>query len=299
MKLSKHTTKVTGWVAGATLLVLVATVAVTQVRKNADQPTPTPVEQAAGTANEEDSVEIIGTPTNDDPWKEIEKLANAYYDKQGISYKGTIKVIDDNDNTEKVIEEQEFEYSILDKNYHYRLANMEFVHKKNYLLAVDHTNKIITMSPHGEVGKGNKLFDLRTFKKLLTQQKADVRVTQYNDEKIITVDNISDPDIQGYRIHYSPKTYKVHKMLIGMLRLSPLELDEEATDMETQPVETTGEDGLTEYYYYLEVNFSSIKPMGISIKDFKPERKFFELQDGKTVLATAFKDYQLQNNLEP
>lgn len=298
MKLSKHIVKITGCIAGVIILVLITTIAVTQVRKNNHEKVEAPVEQVSVT-NEEDSVEIIGTPTNDDPWKEIEKLANAYYDKQGISYRGTIKVIDDNDNTEKVIEEQDFEYSILDKNYHYRLGSMEFVNKKNYLLAVDHANKIITMSSQIEAGKESKLFDLRTFKNLLTKQKANVRVTQYNDEKIITVDNISDPDIQGYRIYYSPQTYRVHKMLIGMLRLSPLEQKEEVADQEIQEENTTSEAGLTEYYYYLEVNFTSIKSMGISSKDFNPERKFFELQDGRTVIAPAFKDYQLQNNIEP
>lgn len=298
MKLSKHTTKAAGWIAGVTILVLIATVAVTQVRKSDFRKAASP-DQQVNVANEEDSVEIIGTPTNDDPWKEIEKLANAYYDKQGISYRGTIKVIDDNDNAEKVIEEQDFEYSILDKNYHYRLGSMEFVNKKNYLLAVDHANKIITMSSQVEAGKESKLFDLRTFKNLLTKQKANVRVTQYNDEKIITIDNISDPDIQGYRIYYSPQTYRVHKMLIGMLRLSPLEEEKDVTDQETQEEDTTSEAGLTEYYYYLEVNFTSIKSMGISSKDFNPERKFFELQEGRTVVAPAFKDYRLQNNLEP
>ena len=297
MKLSKHTTKVTGWIAGVIILVLITTVAVTQVRKNSPEKIEAPVEQVNVTS-EADIVEIIGTPTNDDPWKEIEKLANAYYDKQGISYRGTIKVIDDNDNTEKVIEEQDFEYSILDKNYHYRLGSMEFVNKKNYLLAVDHTNKIITMSSQVQAGKESKLFDLRTFKNLLTKQKANIRVTQYNDEKIITIDNISDPDIQGYRIYYSPQTYRVHKMLIGMLRLSPLEEEKEVVGQEVQE-ENASDGSITEYYYYLEVNFTSIKSMGISSKEFNPERKFFELQDGRTVIAPAFKDYQLQNNIEP
>jgi hypothetical protein len=306
MQTGKMMLKLCSWALGIGALVLIYTVAVTQnQKKNAPQKnTPLAIKDSA--QQDEDSVEIIGTPTGDDPWKEVTKLVDAYYSKTGMEYKGSIKVIDDNGDKEKVIEEQPFEYTILNNDYYYRLAHMEVVNKKNFLLAVDNDNKTISMAKNAVMHKTNKAFDIRAFKKVMEKGKAHALVTRDGDEKILTIDNIGDPDIQGYRIYYSPQTYRVHKMLIGMVRLSPLEDENEEQDEEkanhatAAPEQNAGdEETITNYYYYLEVLFEKVQPLALKEKDFNPENKFLQVQNGSVVLAPAFKEYQLLNTIEP
>ena len=138
---------------------MICSVAVTQIQNN-KKPDPKALSvQIDSIFRNEDSVEIVGTPTGDDPWKEVSKLVNAYYQPGGIEYKGIIKVIDDNGDTEKVVEEQPFEYTILNTEYYYRLAEMEVVNKQNLLLAVDNTNKTISLSRNVALLKNKKVFD--------------------------------------------------------------------------------------------------------------------------------------------
>jgi hypothetical protein len=134
--------------------------------------------------------------------------------------------------------------------------------------------------------------------------KAHALVTRDGDEKILTIDNIGDPDIQGYRIYYSPQTYRIHKMLIGMARLSPLEneSDNENEDEEEKnktPATAGNEAEVTTYYYYLEVLFTQVQPLTLKEKDFNPENKFIKVQNGNITLAPALKEYQLLNTIEP
>src|SRR5688572_4650849 len=140
---------------------------------------PKPASEIGNQNMEQDQVEDIGTPTNDDPWNEMDKLVAAYYNKQGVSFKGLIKLIDDNGENEKVIEEQNFEYSVLGKNLYYRLGNMEFVSKPDIVLVADHTNKFISVSivtPMNDITKN--IFDITEFKKLMEGRKAEAKVTQ-------------------------------------------------------------------------------------------------------------------------
>ena len=307
MQTGKLILKLCGWVAGIGILVLIYTVAVTQNQKNAP-PQNKPLAVSDTTLQNEDSVEIVGTPTGDDPWKEVSKLVDAYYVKTGIAYKGSIKVIDDNQDKEKVIEEQPFEYTILKNDYYYRLAYMEVVNKKDLLMAVDHENKTVSIAKNSVLHKTNKPFDIRSFKKIMEKGKAHALVTRDGDEKILTIDNIGDPDIQGYRIYYSPQTYRIRKMLIGMARLSPLE-DESDNENEgeeeknntpaTAPQSAGDETEVPTYYYYLEVLFTQVQPLTLKEKDFNPENKFIRVQNGNITLAPALKEYQLLNTIEP
>jgi hypothetical protein len=316
---------------GLTTLVLLCTVAVTQYQKHKDLSglvndangpdrsgldscaTFTPVSQTKrGTAyartGDNDSVEVIGTPTGDDPWQEVSKLVAAYYQKTGMEYKGTVKVIDDNGDTSKVVEEQPFEYTILNNdNYYYRLAHIEMVNKKNFLLAVDNESKTISISGKVVHRKNARPFDIRDFKKILEKGKAHALVTMSGDEKILTIDNIPDPDIQGYRIWYSPTSYRVHKMLIGMARLSPLDddkadgqsNDDAAKNNKTNQPPATGSDEINTWYYYLEVSYTQVQPLALSVKDFNPENKFIQVHDRQLTLSPAYKQYQLLNTIEP
>lgn len=301
MQSGKKILKLCSWVAGIGALVLIYSVAVTQnqkkntAKKNMHQVVSDSAQQ------DSDSVEIVGTPTGDDPWKEVAKLVDAYYLKSGIEYKGIIKVIDDNGEKEKVVEEQPFEYSILNTDYYYRLAHMEVVNKKNLLLAVDNENKTVHIAKSALINKTNKAFDIRAFKNVMEKGKAHALVTRDGKDKILTIDNIGDADIQGYRIYYSPETYRIHKMLIGMARLSPLEDEDENEngDEEKENVNKSDEEEITSYYYYLEVLFTQVQPLALHKKDFNPENKFIQVLNGGITLTPAFKEYQLLNTIEP
>lgn len=300
MKTGSRILKLGGWIAGVGALVLICSVAVTQNQKKSRAEKSKPVVAVDSILQVEDSVEIIGTPTGDDPWKEISKLVNAYYQQGGIEYKGIIKVIDDNGDKEKVIEVQPFEYTILDNDYYYRLAHMEVVNKKNMLVAIDNENKTISIAKNAPMHKTNKMFDLRAFRKVMEKGKAHALVTRVGDEKVLTIDNINDADIQGYRIYYSPQTYRVHKMLIGMVRLSPLEDETEINDEEAKPANNADDDEQIEtYYYYLEISFSQVQPLTLKGNDFNPEQKFIRYSQDTLALAPAYKEYQLLNTIEP
>ena len=257
---------------------------------------------------EKEPVEDTGIITGDDPWKEMDKLVSAYYNKQGISYKGQVKLIDDNGNKEKIIEEHKFEYSTLGQNMYYQLDNMEFVNKPGLILIADHDNKFISVSNQDRPGiEQQKLFDIGEFKKLMEKTNAKAKVTQLGDQKILTIENIADPQIQGYRIYYNPDSYQVSKMLIGMLRLSPLTDDEggieEAPDASTNKIndqennsEEPAEDEIETYTYYLEIIYDEMKVLNVSEKTFRPESKFIIKKDNKIELMPAFSKYQFINN---
>jgi hypothetical protein len=257
---------------------------------------------------EKEPVEDTGIITGDDPWKEMDKLVSAYYNKQGISYKGLVKLIDDNGNKEKIIEEHKFEYSTLGQNMYYQLDNMEFVNKPGLILIADHDNKFISVSNQDRpVNEQQKLFDIGEFKKLMEKTNAKAKVTQLGDQKILTIENITDPQIQGYRIYYDPVTYQVSKMLIGMLRLSPLTDDEggieETPGAVTNKInnkenisEEPAEDEIETYTYYLEIIYDEMKVLNISEKTFRLESKFIIKKDNKIELMPAFSKYQFINN---
>ncbi|WP_207516015.1 hypothetical protein [Longitalea luteola] len=290
--------KLGSWIAGVSVLMLIYSIAVTQdqAKNRIDRNRPTI--SADSLSQEEDSVEMVGTPTDDDPWKEVAKLVNAYYQKGGVEYKGFIKVIDDNGNEEKVMEEHPFEYTIFNTDYYYHLATMEVVKKKDLLLAVDNEKKTISIARNAVVPKGNKVFDMRAFKKVMEKGKAHALVTRLGDEKVLTIDNINDPDIQGYRIYYSPQTYRVHRMLIGMARLNPLEDESQKEDKEL--ANTANEEAeIDTYYYYLEILFKEVEPLSLQAKDFSPEKRFMQLNQDSITLTPAYKDYELLNPLEP
>ena len=259
---------------------------------------------------EEEPTEDIGILTSDDPWKEIDKLVAAYYNKEGVSYKGAVRLIDDNGDQEKIIEENKFEYLTVGRNMYYRLGNMEFISKTDLLLVADHNNKFISVSQQNpRSDKTNKLFNIGEFKKLMEQSKAEAKVTQLGDQKILTIEKITDPQIQGYRIYYDPQTYKVTKMLIGMLRLSPLSDDEggideipwdsdNKTEENINDSEEGNENEIETYTYYLEIIYDEMKVLNISEKTFHPENKFIVISENKIQLMPVFSKYQLISNGE-
>jgi len=165
---------------------------------------------------------------------------------------------------------------------------------KNYLVAVDHINRTIAVSPQQATEKPNKLFDIQEFKKIMLKQKVNARITQSGEEKILTIDNITDPNIQGYRIYYSPVTYRIHKMLIGMARQNQLEENDD-DDKPGKKLQGNNDDdeGVEEYYYYLQVEYNSVQTLSLNTESFNPENKFIKIHDGKIELMPAFSNYQL------
>ena len=252
----------------------------------------------------DEQADDIGTPTDDDPFTEMDKLVAAYYNQQGSSFTGIVKLIDDNGTKEKVIEEHPFEYTVLNEEFYYSLDKMEVVQKKDMLLVVDNANKLISMSSiiHSP-GKAKKLFDISEFKKLMVERKADAKVTQLGSEKILTIENIQDPQVQGYRIYYDPQTFLIKKMLIGMLRLTPLEEvnedgiekipDEKTEKPETDNGDVVAESEIDTYTYYMEVIYNETKTLNIKEEAFNPENKFVRINGKKTELTTQYKNYQL------
>jgi hypothetical protein len=177
---------------------------------------------------------------------------------------------------------------------------MEVVNKKNMLVAIDNENKTISIAKNVVMHTNNKMFDLRAFKKIMEKGKAHALVTQVGNEKVLTIDNINDPDIQGYRIYYSPETYRVSKMLIGMARLTPLEDENEEQGEKVEPAAEAGNaEQIDPYYYYLEVLFTQVQPLTLQANDFNPEQKFIRYSQDTLGLAPAYKDYQLLNTIEP
>lgn len=251
----------------------------------------------------EEQTDNIGVLTDDDPFTEMDKLVASYYDKGGAFYKGIVKLIDDNGEQEKILEEYSFEYSVFNEAFHYSLDKMEVVQKKDMLLVVDNTNQIVSVSSiaGAATDKTKKLFDLSEFKKLMAERKAEAKVTQLGNEKILTIENIQDPQVQGYRIYYNPSTFIINKMLIGMVRLSSLEEGDTETDSGVNAIEkkaTENDDdniaeGLDTYTYYLEIIYKETKVLHIKEDAYAPENKFIKNNGKSIVLAVPYKNYQL------
>jgi hypothetical protein len=238
-------------------------------------------------------VEKPGVPTGDDPWKEMDKLISSYYNEKGVMFKGTLKVIDDNEETEKIIENHNFEYASLNGEFYYSITGIEVVRKRDLVLVADHANKVVAISNAIEpAGRKNSFFDISEFKKIMEETKAVAEVTQEGDKKILTIDNIADPMIQGYRIYYDPVTYRIEKMLIGMVRLYSVG-NETANVTAEEEVE---EEGLETFTYYMEILYKEANVLELKNGGFRPEAKFIHKTGNTMQLTSAFKSYQLVNS---
>lgn len=299
--------KVAVVVVALTLLVLMYSYA-QQFRSGMDKKNTADTEEQAI-----DEEEYIGLPTGDDPWVEMDKLVSAYYNKQGVAYKGSVKLIDDNGEQEKIIEEHPFEYSFSNSSFHYSLDSMEIISGKDYTVAVDHRSHLVTVSKarnFKERSGSAKLFDIEEFRKLMQAQHARAEVTQTESEKVLTIDSIQHPQIQGYRIYYDPQTHTINKMLIGMIRLSPLVEEaqfsdeqentlqnRESVNEQTEEELTGDETEIDGYSYYLEINYKETRLL--SKNDFKPSLKFIAINNKSIKLQPAYSSYQLILMSEP
>ena len=236
---------------------------------------------------------------NDDAWVEIEKVLVNYVSKQGVTYTGKVKLTDNTDEHERVLEEMDFECTLVDENSYCRLGLMEMVNKDDLLLSVDHSSKTVLVSQEKHSKTSNQVFNIELFRKVLKEKDATVKVSKLENQKIVTIDNIADPSVQGYRIYYDPISYRIHKVEMGMVRFEPLSPDQETvnTNTEKDGSQTSATDvsssELETYTYFLEVTFTDIKQLALNKKDFRPEAKFIQ-PDGNTIsLTPAYQEYTL------
>lgn len=238
------------------------------------------------------------TPTNDDPWKEIEKVVGAYSNGGGVDYRGSMRLLDESGEKEKMLEQMSFEYSLLGDEYYYRMGEFECVGKRDFIMTVDNQAKSITVVPtrlKANSSKQNSLFDPTAFRKILEERSAMVKVTQQGDLKIITVDSIQDPKVQGYRIYYNPTTYKVKKMEIGMVRLNSVDDGEDVNqNLQQSPDDDTPGDASL-FTYFLEINYDESRLLSVTKEDFHPESKFIKISQNNIQLTPAYSNYSLTN----
>jgi hypothetical protein len=239
---------------------------------------------------EEGEDEDRGTPTGDDPFAELDKLVGTYYKGGQILLKGTVRLIDDNYEEDKLIGEYPFTYQYSSGDFYYSLDSMEFIRQQEKLLVVDHRAKSITLSSAGGARNIPGLFNIDDFRALIKAQKATAEVTQTGNLKMLTLENIQDPQIQGYRIYYDPSTYAIKKILIGMVRPGPLEESDNA-----KKDDTAGEAGTVyAYSYYMEINYNSHEQPG-SKTGFNPLARFVAGEGEAFILRPAYASYELHD----
>jgi hypothetical protein len=153
-----------------------------------------------------------------------------------------------------------------------------------------------------QISKG--FFDIKEFKKWMNGQKVHAEITQLGAEKILTIDSIQNPQIQGYQIYYDPVSYKINKMIVGMMRLSPLDDDaaevtpqknDEMQEKDTQDLELST---INAYTYYLEIIYQESHPLTLLDGKFRPSAKILKINKDVVELQSAYKDYQLINMME-
>jgi hypothetical protein len=209
-----------------------------------------------------------------------------------VEYKGSVKLFDANGDKEKLLEQKDFEYTYFDNDYSYSFGPLQVVNKKDFVLIVNHDDKIISVSSkaHRKV-KSKNILDLSAFKDMLEQQHANARVTKLGNEKVLTIDSIQDADIQAYQIFYSPEDHKIHKMVIGMIRLNSLDGGNEGQ----QEIASGSDEG---YSYFMEINYAQARRLLLKDGEFRPETKFVVMEGKKVRLTNEFSKYTLFNSEE-
>ncbi|HEV7782328.1 MAG TPA: hypothetical protein VGO58_13735 [Chitinophagaceae bacterium] len=240
----------------------------------------------------------IGIATNDDPWKEMEKLVEGYYGgEQQVFYSGTMKLFDDNEEKQKVLEEHAFDYSFFRGQYYYKLGEIECVAKDGFILMVNHGDRTMSLAPVLQsTAKQESILDMKKFREMMEAGKATAKVTQNGADKIITVNNVQDPAVQGYQVFYDPASYRIRKIVIGMIRFEPLDAVTENANAASVKEETElDEMEIAGYSYVLEILYEKTSLIPTGKNDFNPENKFIRIDGDHYRPVEAYKNYQLAN----
>jgi hypothetical protein len=241
--------------------------------------------------------------SEEDPWSEIEHLVSSYYHEGGVHYKGAMKLVDGNREDERIMEELKFDFTVVDNQFYCILGNFEYIQKDDLVLVVDHSLKEIAIANQPlQRNHQQFFFDPLEFKNILSQKGAIAKVSKSGADRVLTVDSIQDQSVQGYRIYYSPDTYRIKKIEIGMTKYSSLEGEQGSSDQAmNMDLENSGQvedDTIKIYTYFLEISYAEAELLSLKKGEFAPEAKFI-IRDDKTIqLVPAYKDYSLSNPVE-
>lgn len=258
---------------------------------------------------DQDTVEE-GELTNDDPFVEMNNIAMVYTEKKYISLSGDIRLYDE-ENEDKLIEKENFAYTVNGgRNYSCEIGKTSIISDDNLNLFVDHENKLISLSPQQIQGQAAYLFNIDTLKSIAKKEGATMAVRKLNDEKILVV-NGGTGEVQGYRLYYSPGTFKINRVVMLIATVNNYGAEQEENDGETasgKENETTGDKsetattdtslidgndlGINLYTYRMEITYRSTV-MTDPKPDYHPSRQFISVINKRVELAQSFRDYEI------
>ena len=235
---------------------------------------------------------------DEDPWNDLQQIVHALQSRDGITYSGTILLVDETGENRKLIEKSPFTYTVFNDAFYYSLGGVEVISKEHFTLLVDHGSKTIALTKKMHAEK-TAPFNVDAFQKLLDQRESTIRLAQLDTERILTIDHIMDPVIQGYRVYYNPRTYRVRKIEIGMASLSAISNEkEEHLDVGSDQINTASDEGgdaIKTYTYYLEIEYKDISKWQGKKASFLPENEFITGTSHHIHLTNSFKDYTFLN----
>jgi hypothetical protein len=290
-------------VLGSVCLLGIYQIAKTQIRKH---------QKIEMLQNEEEEKPLTlaeiatGEKTGEDPFKEIEKIIHNYGQKNNLSYTGTIKLYE-NEEDEKSTEEKTTQFKKDGNRVYYSIGPIEYIYEKAQLLMIDHESKIMQITPLEENAQNQQTLQLQQMKKYMEADSAQAIVTKTEKEKIITILNPLDPAVQQYSIHYNPDTYYVTEVQMVMVRTEEMTGDdyEEAEELlkqrekekEKNPADTTmvmEELGIKQTVYRVAVFYRDFTTTVTWI----PEQTIDEyiLRQGSEIEPRdAYKEYELND----
>lgn len=228
----------------------------------------------------------------EDPAIFLEKVNQANLPgNKAQSLQGVIRLIDDNGETEKELEKTAFTWLFTSDHFAYTIDSITVIQEPGISLMINHSLKNMYLS---SVAPASENYTIQSVLKTLQEEHAHVQVSTDGQYKMLTIDSLLRPDIQGYKIFVDPDSYEIRKVLIGMVRLNSL------VDAPKISANNADNPGLNTYTYYLEISYTEKKfiDMGAipAINNFIlwSNRKDFE---GK--LQPAYHDYELINDLLP
>lgn len=167
-----------------------------------------------------------GTPTGENPLKEVEKILKAYEKQNAFSFSGEVKLYEEVGEEDKVTETKQISFQKQGNRTYYSIGTMDYITEENQLLMIDHESKQMQFSPLENTNYDiAEAAQLEQIKKYLTADSAEAIVSATETEKIITIINPLDPAVQQYTIHYTKDNYRVTRVSMVMYRTE--EMDEE------------------------------------------------------------------------
>lgn len=241
-------------------------------------------------------------PLDINPAEEIDRLAKQYYADSRMSYKGSLKLYDENTDSSILMEEKPFYYASDKSGYYYNIGNVEIINQDDQLLYADHEQKLIAVVPHAPDKTSPHYFDMDAFRKLVKDGGVEAKVFQSGEGRMLTVGNIKEEGMKGYAIYYDPKTYRIDKIDFDLWMFNQLEYkDDEINNVLQNEQRTSSEepaDGTaTLYSYRMSVVYAEIR-QGVASSVNERQRKFITGQGKHIQLGEEYKEYELINQVK-